>query len=519
MKTSCVENPVIQSDFPDPDIIRVGDVYYMASTTMFLMPGGDLLRSYDLVHWEPVGHVFDMLGEQPADRLQDGHIYAQGMWAPSLRFHDGTFYLTFSCNDLHRSLLFTARNPEGPWERRDLDDFYYDASVLFDDDGRLYIVHGNTRLFLTELDPVTWKKKEGGRNILVAQDEPGQPLGYEGSHIYHANGKYLVFTCHMPKEAGGRKTECCFISDSLDKPFRGKTILQDGMGYRPQFLVAQGGMVDTPDGGWYLFMYQDRGALGRAPVVMPMRWDGDGFPVPDTDDGHVPLRVSGTGAHPEHLCRPLSGNSFLETESGGSRKLAFWWQFSHNPDRNRSSFSDDGRQYLLRTGKRCSSLLQAPGTLTQRTTGPESSAQVTIDGSRLAVGDMAGLAAYTGHYAALAVTRTEDGLDLVRLLADAGDATVFGDRNFFTREPKKKVLCRLSGTTVRVRVDTDFRREPDVCTLWYLSEDGWQSAGDPHPLYFKMDTFIGCRFALFAYAEGQGGGTAVFSDFELKKGE
>ena len=118
------QNPVINSDFPDPDIIRVGDAYYMASTTMYLMPGGDILRSRDLVHWEFLCHVFSQLEDNPAHCLEDGQqIYGLGMWAPSLRFHKGTFYLTFACNDTHKSLLFLAQDPAGPWRRVEMGGF------------------------------------------------------------------------------------------------------------------------------------------------------------------------------------------------------------------------------------------------------------------------------------------------------------------------------------------------------------------------------------------------------------
>ena len=112
-------NPVINSDFPDPDIIRVGDTYYMASTTMYFMPGGDILRSWDLVHWEFVGHVFETLEDTPAHRLEEGRqIYGQGMWAPSLRFHEDVFYLTFSCNLTHKSRPLGADRNERFFLRR-----------------------------------------------------------------------------------------------------------------------------------------------------------------------------------------------------------------------------------------------------------------------------------------------------------------------------------------------------------------------------------------------------------------
>lgn len=315
-------NPVINSDFPDPDIIRVGDIYYMASTTMYLMPGGDILRSYDLIHWEFVGHVFSQLEDNPAHCLEDGQqIYGQGMWAPSLRCHKGIFYLTFSCNDTHKSLLFLADDPSGPWKRVEMGGFFYDSSLFFDDDDRVYIVHGNTTLRITELETETWGPKPGGLDRVVATDKPGQRLGYEGSHLYKHQQKYYLFTCHMPIGSTYLKTEDCFLADSLTGPFRGKNILDDNMGYR-NYGVAQGGMVDTPEGDWYAFMFQDRGPLGRAPVVMPMTFDAEGFPVLG-DKGRVPQMVSPTRAN--HGCSsPLNGSdSFCYSpDADGTVRLA-----------------------------------------------------------------------------------------------------------------------------------------------------------------------------------------------------
>ncbi len=125
MEYNYASNPVIKSDFPDPDVIRAGDTYYMVCTSMYLMPSGDLLRSYDLLHWEFVCHIFERLEDNPAHRLENGkNIFGEGMWAPSMRWHNGKFYVTFSCNDTHLSHLFTAEAPEGPWTHSIMGDFF-----------------------------------------------------------------------------------------------------------------------------------------------------------------------------------------------------------------------------------------------------------------------------------------------------------------------------------------------------------------------------------------------------------
>ena len=120
-------NPILKLDYPDIDVIRVEDTYYMISTTMYFMPGGVILRSYDLVHWEIASYVFDAHEDTPAARLSNGqNIYGQGMWAASLRYHKGTFYVCFVANDTHKTYLYRANNIEGPWTKQYIEGFYHD---------------------------------------------------------------------------------------------------------------------------------------------------------------------------------------------------------------------------------------------------------------------------------------------------------------------------------------------------------------------------------------------------------
>ena len=128
-------NPVIYSDFPDPDIIRIDDTYYMVSTTMYFMPGCDILRSYDLIHWEIIARVYDALDNTDGHHLKgEENIYGQGMWAPTIRYHNDKFYIAFTANDTHKTYLFVADQIEGPWEKRVIDGWFYDSSLFFDDD-------------------------------------------------------------------------------------------------------------------------------------------------------------------------------------------------------------------------------------------------------------------------------------------------------------------------------------------------------------------------------------------------
>lgn len=124
-------NPVIESDVPDPSMIRVENYYYLVSTTMHLMPGCPVMRSKDLVHWETISYVFQRLTDLPRYDLKEGTVYGRGQWASSIRYHDGRFYVWFSPNDEpHRGYIYTAEDPAGEWTLVSRPPHHHDASLF-----------------------------------------------------------------------------------------------------------------------------------------------------------------------------------------------------------------------------------------------------------------------------------------------------------------------------------------------------------------------------------------------------
>ena len=512
-------NPVIYSDFPDPDIIRVGDTYYMASTTMHFMPGCDILRSYDLMNWEFAAHAYETLDDTKGHRLEGTEqIYGQGMWAPTLRYHDGTFYICFTANDTHKTYLLMAQNPEGPWKKQTIKGFYHDSSLFFDDDGSVYIVYGNKELYLTELDPELKGPLEGGLCRLLVEDVDNVHLGYEGSHLYKKDGRYYLFPCHIPAYGNAWKSEDCFMADSLTGEFKGKCMIDDDMGYH-RLGVAQGGMVDTPDGEWYAFMFQDRGALGRAPLIMPLHFDEEGFPVAGAD-GKVPEFVKVPSTRPGYQYQPLNGDDdFIYTpDDDGTIHLKPFWQFNHNPVGTLWSVTERRGAYRLYSGRICSGLAYGYNTLTQRTSGPESAAWVTVDASRLKDGDYAGICAFTGCYGAVALTKEKGRYYIVMLGKPAQNETVFGDSDFL--EPAKEYeRVAIGSEAATLKIHTDFTDMRDEASCFYLSNGEWNRIGVRQKQYFKMDHFTGCRFGLFLFSTKQTGGYADFMQFRYWKGD
>lgn len=486
-------NPVITADVPDPDIIRVGDVYYMASTTMHNMPCCTLLRSYDLIHWEIAAHVCDTLPATEGRRLQNGkNAYGQGMWAPSLRYHKGVFHICFSANDTHCTYHYQAESIDGPWQMQIIDGFYHDCSLFFDDDDRCYMVYGNRRVYLTELNADLTGPKKGGLHRLVLDYGDAPTLGYEGSHLYKHDGKYVLFTIHSNRAEWYRE-ESCFISDALDGTFTGGVVLHDDMGYHRQG-VAQGGMVDTPDGRWFAFLFQDRGASGRMPVLMPMHWE-NGMPVL-AEGGRVSPTVCNLTTRPGHVYRPITHSDDFTGDS-----LSAAWQWNHIPQPELIHLG--GGALRITTDQVCSTLTQASNILTQRSPSPLCITQVTVSAADLQPGDIAGIGSFQSCFAAIGLRRDTAGYSIITMARDPEDP------------PQGRVTGIIpwpSDHTV-LRVEMDFRDMRDKAALYVQDGDAWRCLLQDHQMRFTLDHFTGNKIALFTMATEKAGGTSVFEDF------
>lgn len=189
-------NPFILSDVPDEDVIRVGDTYYMVSTTMHLSPGVPIMKSKDLVNWEIVNYVYDILGDSDANALRNGkQEYGRGQWAASVRYRDGIYYVTFVSNTLGKTYIFTTDDIEnGQWTRHEIDGVNHDLGLFLDDDGKAYLVSGAGSIWLKELTDDATAVKEGGINKeLYKTGDWGMGYAAEGSHMYKVDGRYYIF--------------------------------------------------------------------------------------------------------------------------------------------------------------------------------------------------------------------------------------------------------------------------------------------------------------------------------------
>ena len=506
--TKTVTNPVIHSDFPDVDVIRVGDAYYMVSTTMHFMPGGIILRSYNLKDWEIASRLYDAHENYPAARMERGeNIYGSGMWAASLKYHDGKFYVLHIANDTHRTYMYVADKIEGPWKMHNVRGFYHDPALFFDDDGRAYIASGNTEIHLVELNEDLTAPKEGGINKVIVREKDDVILGYEGSHLYKIGGKYYLFLIHWPR--GKYRTEACYVADSLDGEWKGSDVLCSDLGDGIKSGVAQGGVFDTPDGKWYAMLFQDHGAQGRMPCLVPVKFE-DGKCIMGIN-GNAPKTLEVTDNRPDYKYKPLFENDDFNY-ADGNPKLKEVWEWNHIPN-EKNWFIKDGK-FCVRTAYRKQNVVSVQNTLTQRLFGQTPGVSVTIDASELKNGDVAGLAAFESCYGFVGLSKKDGKTYIVRGEKYYPDGKVTSNR---TDRESAKITdeIEISENVCEVKMECDFTNLKDEVKFFYKtsSDKTWKQIGTSHKVYFLLDHFCGVRAGLFVYAVEESGGIGKFDDF------
>ena len=418
-------NPLFYDEFSDPDVLRVGDDYYLAGTTMHSVPGLVILHSKDLVNWENISYCFDRFDFSDDRFSLKNHeeIYGQGVWAPCIRHANGQFYVYTNINGKGLQ-CYTSKDIRGPWEHHNMKGNIYDLSVLFDDDGKIYAIHGYGEVKCTELEPDMSGPKEGTTRTIIPE---GNGVG-EGHHMYKIDGMYyLISTDYMPN---GRTL--CSRSKSIWGPYETRIITADetygyhaasltqvprgekyrighdgtkfGLGPLDKDATAcsnahQGGIVQGPNGDWWALLMQDFHSIGRTVCLMPMTWV-DGWPMVGLEGnlGRAPRTwykpdasrtCTGTSwslygkNEPQAMRAPYERN-----ENFDGKSLGRVWQWNHNPD---------DKMWSLKGGKLrlnampAEQLMWARNTLTQRVIGPKSVTTVELYVKGMKDGDVCGL--------------------------------------------------------------------------------------------------------------------------------
>ena len=521
LHTEKIQNPMLWADVPDPDVIRVGDTFYLVSTTMHLMPGAPVMASKDLKNWETVGYIFDKLTDSPKYDLLEGTVYGRGQWATSLKYHNGKFYALLAPNEqgaMGDTYIFSADKAAGPWKIVSRMRHFHDCSLFFDDDGRVYVIYGTGELM--ELKPDLSDVIEG-THMRIFQKEADETGLLEGSRVIKFNGKYYLLMISHVYAAGRHRREVCYRADDIHGPYEKQVILESefgGFSYE-----AQGTIVDSPSGDWYGIIFQDRGGVGRVLTVMPCRWI-NGWPMLGDENGKVPDEV-----------RPfVSGQpetSIVKSDDFSEEKLGLHWQWNHNPIDAAWSLTEKPGFLRLKTNRVVENIYLAPNTLTQRMEGPQCSAYIVVDYSNMKDGDCAGFAAFNSDTGGLFIKRTGKNYFL-----EMNELSVqLSERNKeVTKVDQKMVegvaLSKLypKAKKIWLRIDADFRPNQDGRRMggadkanFYYSMDGeqWTQIGTKdYRLSFDWRRFfMGTKFGIFCYGTKPKGGFVDVDEFCYQK--
>ena len=517
-----IVNPMLWADTPDPDVIRVGDTFYMVTTTMHLMPGAPVMASKDLKHWETVGYIFDRLTDSPKYDLQEGTVYGRGQWATSLKYHDGKFWALLAPNEagpMGQTYIFTAPKAEGPWTIHSRLRHFHDATLFFDDDGTPYVFFGTGEMCQLTRD---LKGVVEGSHRHYFQREADERGLLEGTRVIKHRGTYYALLISHVYAPGRHRREVCYRTKDLNGKWEKNVILESDFGGFS--YLAQGTIVDSESGDWYGIMFQDRGGVGRVLTLSPVRWI-DGWPQLGDEQGKVPATMRPYRSLTPDPSPNGEGSNYTRgivcSDEFSSSKLGLHWQWNHNPIDKAWSLTERPGFLRLKTNRVVPNLYLAPNTLTQRMEGPTCSGFVCLDLSKMKDGDRAGLTAFNGDSGVLTVKKNGKKLTLEM----SEQKVSLTDREKAVTNVDEKVIesIPLSSKKLWLRLDGDFQPgHHDVANFFYsLDGEQWTQIGTKN---YRMSFdyrrfFMGTKFGIFNYATKKAGGYVDVDFFRYSKNE
>lgn len=489
-------NPVLWEDLADIDIFRDGDAYYYSASTMHYSPGAPILRSYDLVNWEYIGHSVPKLDWGSKYDMSGGNTaYVKGIYASTIRFHPkNNLYYWIGCIEYSTTYVYTAPSITGPWTKRtSISTCYYDAGLLVDDDGTMYVAYGNTQMSVAQLssDGLSEVRKQ------VVFNTPSSVGTLEGSRMYKINGAYYIFTT---RPANGQ-----YVLKSTSGPWgpysMKELLLNIGTPIPNGGVPHQGGLVQTQTGSWHYMAFVDSYPGGRIPVLAPITWGGDGFPVLTTVNG----------AWGKSYNYPLSKHtvkSHTGTDSFSGTSLGPEWEWNHNPDTSKFSVNNG---LTLSAATVTNDLYKARNTLTHRILGPTSSGTIYMDYSNMRDGDRAGFALLRQTSAWIGIQNQGgnfrismwSGLTMTSSWATSGTGS-------------ETAGASISGGKVWLRIYADISVGSGKQGQFFYSTDGsnFTKLGSL-TMNNEWQFFMGYRYAIFNHATKSLGGSIKVSSFTV----
>jgi beta-xylosidase len=479
-------NPVLLADYSDPDVIRVGKKYYMTCSEFHFM-GMPVLESDDMVNWRIIGQIFSRIDLEQFDTMSG---YGDGTWAPSLRYHDGKFWM-YVCMPYSGLYMSTATKPEGPWTPlyhvKDVQG-WEDPCPFWDEDGQAYLGHsvlGAGPIILHRMSP-------DGRQLLDDGQKIYEGPVAEGTKFLKRNGYYYL---SIPEGGVSTGWQMVLRSKNIYGPYDGKCCLETGS--TSVNGPHQGALVDTPEGQWWFYHFQSHSPQGRVLHLQPVEWQEDGFPLIGKDyDGNgvgEPVKVwtkPATGKHQKPFS-PQASDKFK------GKKLSPQWAWNHNPVDSCWSLKQR-KGWLALKAMEADELRKARNCLTQKIIGYTGVASVKLDYSAMTPSQRAGMACMGNVRYAVGVEVTADGTKHLYVERD-GKTTLL---DVISDKGKGILLLKLTIDDVKNAHHFSYS----------LNGKDFTPLGEEFP---EQDAdWKGCRIGLFTYAIEHQGGTAYFTDFD-----
>ena len=509
------KNPVLFSDYSDPDLIRVGDDYWMTSSSFTCYPGLQILHSTDLVNWEIAGAAVQRL--EPASHF-DAPAHGDGIWAPCIRYNEGTFWIFWGDPD-HGIYQVHTKDPRGEWSKPHLvleGKGMIDPSPLWDEDGRVYLVHGwaGSRAGFKSVLSVCELDKDCTRTIsdqvLVFDGKKNGNNTVEGPKFYKRNGYYYIFA-----PSGGVKEgwQLVLRSKSVYGPYEWKTVLHQGNTdiHGPH----QGGWVSDVEGNDWFMHFEDRYAWGRVCHLQPMTWLEDDWCIIGVDingDG-IGEPVSSFRKPATHVNAPLEGISALATSTGFTgTSIPLNWQWEANPHFSwYMTNPTDGclRLHCIKSPEGWRNLRDTPNILSQKVVGPEMSFTAKLVYRPSYESERVGLAAFGHNYSTLELDFDGQNVSLVR--RECIDATKGGEEVVLCSSPLKTSSYQdgVKYCSVWMRIDVD----KDCNFKFFYSLDGKKFKAFGDTFKGKEGHWIGAKIAIFAISnikKNDGGSVEIY---------
>ncbi len=500
------KNPVLFADYSDLDVVRVGADFYLTASSFNCVPGLPILHSRDMVNWEIIGHAIQHFADRRFDTPQHGN----GIWAPSIRYHDGWFWIFVGDPDAG-VLMTKAKDPAGPWtplhvvkEGKGL----IDTCPLWDDDGNAYLVHAwaHSRAGINSILTVSRMSPDGTRLLdkgtMVYDGRNGVAPTVEGPKFYKRNGYYYIFAPAGGVEHGW---QLALRSKNVLGPYEAKRVLEQGS--TDINGPHQGGWIELDSAEDWFLHFQDHGAYGRVVHLNPVRWVDD-WPLMGVDLDGNGVGEPVTGYEKPNVGRTCPIVTPAETDEFNSERLALQWQWHANPREGWSSLAARPgwlRMFVIPAPAGAVNLWPVPNLLLQKFPAPKFTVTTSLDCSELAVGAKAGLLVMGQSYACLAAEKTPSGLRLANLTCD--DARE-GD------EEAEVGSIEPVGESIRLRVEVG---NGAVCRF-SCSLDGRRFIPVGPPFTAQPGRWIGAKVGLFCLgaSEMQKGGHADFDWFRVE---